>query len=77
MSYPLSPHDKTERLHAHDLQLTLRSTHSILAYHTPYIKDGKSLRMLDLALLNAIADLQVLNVQTSEGDQHSLLRTPS
>jgi len=47
-----------EQLHAHNLQLILRTAHSFLAYHAPHIKRGKSLRILDLALLSAIADLQ-------------------
>jgi hypothetical protein len=54
------PPDITEQAHAHDLQLILRSTHSFLAHHSPYIRNGGSLRILDLALLNAIADLQQL-----------------
>jgi hypothetical protein len=72
MAYP--PLDITEQLHAHDLQLILRSTHSFLAHHTPYIRNGRSLRILDFALLNAIADL---HETTSEGYQHPLLRKPS
>ena len=51
----------TEQSHARDLELILRSTHSFLAYHTSYIKQGRSLRILDLALLTAIADLQELD----------------
>ena len=58
--------DGTEQSHAHDLQLILRTTHSFLVYHTPYIKDGRSLRILDLALLSAIADLQQLDASSND-----------
>ena len=56
-----SPPDITEQSRSHELQLILRSAHSFLACHTPYIKDRRSLRVLDLALLNAIADLQEID----------------
>ena len=50
----------SEQLHAHDLELFLRSTRSFLADHSSHIMNGRSLRILDLALLNAIDDLQQL-----------------
>jgi hypothetical protein len=46
------------RPHVHDLLLILRTTHSLMADHTQYINDGRSLRILNLALLDAIADLE-------------------
>jgi hypothetical protein len=67
------PADITEQSHAHDLQLILRSTHSFLAHHSPYIRNGKSLRILDIALLTAIADLQELGAAsngTSTAHEH-------
>ena len=62
-----SPSEIVEHSHAHDLQLILRSAHSFLAYHAPHIKDGRALRILDLALLNAIADLQQLDASQRDG----------
>jgi hypothetical protein len=59
MGHP--PPGITEQSRAHELQLILRSTQSLLAYHAPYIDDRRSLRVLDLALLNAIADLQEID----------------
>jgi len=50
-----------EQLHIHNLQLILRSTYSFLTYHSPHIKQGRSLRILDLALITAIADLEQLD----------------
>ena len=75
MNYP--PPDITEKLHAHDLQLILRSTYSFLAHHSPYIREGRSLRILHLALLSAIADLEQLDATTSEGNHLPFLRKPS
>jgi hypothetical protein len=75
MGYP--PPDTTEQLHAYDLQLILRSTHSFLAHHSSYIRNGRSLRILDFALLNAIADLQNLDATTSEDNHDPFLRRPS
>jgi hypothetical protein len=57
----------TEQSHAHDLEVILKTTHSLLAYHRPYLKDGTSLRVLDLAILNVIADLQQLDTFQSDG----------
>ena len=54
------PSEIIEQSHARDLQLILRTAHSFLAYHRTYIEQGRSLRILDLALLTAIADLQQL-----------------
>ena len=56
------PHpDCSEQSHAHYLQLHLHATRSILNYHKSYIRNGKSLRILEFALLSAIADLEVLD----------------
>ena len=71
------PLDISEQLHAYDLQLILRSTHSFLAHHSPYIRNGRSLRILDFTLLSAIADLQEIDATTSERNQHSFPRKPS
>jgi len=57
----------TERSHANDLRTILQTTHSLLAYHRPYIQDGASLRILDFAILNALADLQQLAASPSDG----------
>ena len=59
--------ETTEQLHAHNLQLILRSTYSFLAYHAPHIKQGRSLRILDLALITAIDDLQQLDDSSADG----------
>ena len=53
--------DTPERSRAHDLERVLRSTHSLLLYYTPDVKKERSLRILDLALTTAIADLQQLD----------------
>ena len=47
-----------ESSHAHDLQLILCTTLSLLRDHALYIRDGRSVRVLELALLSAIADLE-------------------
>ena len=54
------PPNSSEESHAFDLELQLCTAHSFLRHHMPNIRDGRSLRILDLALLNAIADLEVL-----------------
>jgi hypothetical protein len=64
----------TEQSHARDLELILRSTHSFLAFHTPYLRQGRSLRILDLALLTAIADLQELDAPAPALQQNSECR---
>ena len=64
-----------EQLHAHNLQLILLSTHSFLAYHAPHIKDGRSLRILDLALLSAIAYLQEFGASVAD-DNPPVQRAP-
>jgi hypothetical protein len=74
MGYP--PPDISEQLHAHDLQLILRSTHSLLSHHSSHIKNGRSLRILDLALLTAIADLQQLEAIAFEAG-HPVFLKPS
>ena len=48
----------TPQSRARELKLILRSTHSLLLYYTPYLKNDGALRNLDLALIAAIADLQ-------------------
>jgi hypothetical protein len=58
---------KTEQSHAHDLELILNSTRSLLAYHRPHIRDGAALRILDLAILNAVAELEQLDGSPSDG----------
>ena len=55
----LSP-DITELSHAHHLELILRTTLSGLAEHAPHIRDGRSLRVLGLALQSTVADLEDL-----------------
>jgi hypothetical protein len=55
-----------EQSHTHDLQLILSTTHSLLPYHRPHIKDGVFLRILDLAILNAVAELQQLDASSSD-----------
>lgn len=50
--------DTPEQSRAHDLEQVLRSTQSLLAFYTPYVKKERSLRVLDLALSTAIAELQ-------------------
>jgi hypothetical protein len=56
-----------ELSHAQDLQQLLRATHSSLNYHMPCIRKGRSLRILDLALLSAIDDLEVHYLLPQEG----------
>jgi hypothetical protein len=67
--------ETVEQLHAHNLQLILLSTHSFLAYHAPHIKDGRSLRILDLALLSAIAYLQEFGASVTD-DNPPVQRAP-
>ena len=62
----------TKQSHAHDLELILKTTHSLLAYHRPHLQDGAALRILDLAILNAIADLEQLD--TCRSDDGSAVR---
>jgi hypothetical protein len=52
-----------ERTHAHDLQLILRTTLSLLRDHSLYIRDGRSLRVLELALLSAVTDLDEIGAR--------------
>lgn len=56
MDHP--PPISIEHSHAHDLQLILRTTLSLLRDHALYIRDGRSFRVLELALLSAVADLE-------------------
>jgi len=58
--------NSTEYSHANDLLLILRTTQSLLADHASHIADGRSLRILDLALMAAIADLEQLHVPPPE-----------
>ena len=60
--------DTPERSRAHDLERILRSTQSLLVYYTPYVKKDKSLRLLDLALIAAIADLQQIDNLAQDGN---------
>jgi hypothetical protein len=52
------PSVTVERSHVHELQLMLRTTLSLLRDHALYVRDGRSLRVLELALLSAVADLE-------------------
>ena len=62
----LSPEIIEEHSHAHDLQLILRSTLSHLGDHAPYIRSVRSLRVLELALQSAVADLEEIDPTRDE-----------
>ena len=57
--------DKT-RSHGDDLLQILCTTRSQLAYHSPYMRESMSLRILDFALLNAITDLEPIDAPSLE-----------